>query len=282
MLGHFLALGAFRSLRPRYSVLRRRINAFLAEAGVPLRLPARAKDYQADALARMLTVLEALRDRSGECASTAWLSAAVILRARGVTAFRVADLAEAARALGIDRGQVLRYAKAIPRAGGVSISTLLDPAMRFLQEFIGRLRPEPRTCFIAMPFRRPFERYYDVFYRPALRGLGYRAIRAWGGVGMEDYLEVVLALLSRSGACLADVTGLNPNVLYELGAAQGMDKRVMILAAKTAGRPPANVSQHTAFRFHYNPGARGWPDAEVHRFVGQTAFAEFAMAGSPE
>jgi len=53
---------------------------------------------------------------------------------------------------------------------------------------------------------------------------------------------VILGLIARSGACLADVTGRNPDVLYELGAAQGMGKKVLILGAESTDRVPANVS----------------------------------------
>lgn len=277
MLGHFLALASFRSMRPRYSVLRRRINAFLDEVGVPGRLPFLVTSYQEDALGRTLALLEALRDRSGECASTAWLSACVILRARGLRAIRYADLMAAGEQLDIDPMHVRRYAKAIPH-GRATIAELLAPAMAFLQTMVTNLRRESRTCFVAMPFRAPFERQYATFYTPALYELGYRSLRAWGGVGMEDYLEVVLALIARSGACLADVTRRNPNVLYELGAAQGLGRKCFIVTAEPAEKLPANVSQHTALRFHYDPGAKNWPNAEIWRFVGQTALAEFALA----
>ena len=156
----------------------------------------------------------------------------------------------------------------------------LGPGMAFLHRFLAGVRSERRTCFVAMPFRGPFERYYDSFYRPALHELGFRAVRAWGGVGMEDYLEVILLLMAKSGACLADVTGQNPNVLYELGAAQGMGKKVFIVKEGTKGKLPANVTQHTAFRFHYDPAAKDWPTSEAQRFAAQNAFADFALAQS--
>lgn len=280
MLGHFLAMAAFRTLRTRYPLLRRRVNAFLGEIGTPRRIPANVDDYQADPFAQILSVLTDLRSQASECASTAWLSSAVIFKARGAKAFRRKDLLAAADALGIEPGLILDYEKSVPRNSPVGVADVLGPGMAFLHRFLSGLRSERRTCFVAMPFHAPFERYYDSFYRPALHELGFRAVRAWGGVGMENYLEVILMLMAKSGACLAEVTGLNPNVLYELGAAQGMGKKVFIVNEVKKGKLPANVTEYTAFRFHYDPAATDWPTSEALRFAAQNAFAEFALAQS--
>lgn len=282
MLGHFLAMAAFRSLRPRYPLLRRRVNAFLGETGASHRIPTNVEDYQADALSQILSVLTALRSQSTDCASTAWLSSAVLFKAQGSKAFNRKRLLVAADALAIEPGLVLEYEKSVPRSSSVRVADLLGPGMVFLHRLLAGLRSERRTCFVAMPFHAPFERYYESFYRPALHELGFRAVRAWGGVGMENYLEVVLMLMAKSGACLADVTGQNPNVLYELGAAQGMGKKVFIVNEGTKGKLPANVTQYTAFRFHYDSAATGWPVSEALRFAAQNAFAEFALAQSSE
>ena len=82
MLGHFLAMAAFRPLRTRYPLLRRRVNSFLDEIAISHRIPANADDYQVDPLAEILSILTDLRSQSTECASTAWLSSAVIFKAR--------------------------------------------------------------------------------------------------------------------------------------------------------------------------------------------------------
>ncbi len=278
MLGHFLAMAALRSLRPpRYPVLRSSVEAFLRAQGLDARLPARAREFQADPFGHALRILNAVRAQSPELASTAWLSSAAIFRARGAPDFQDADFAAAARSLRLDARKVRAYVDALPRAQKVSTSDMLAPAMAFLGEALSNLRSEPRTCFVAMPFHRPFEQRYESFYKPALEQLGYRVIRAWGGVGAEDYLEVILALLTRSGACLAEVTTRNPNVLYELGAAQALGKHVMIASSGPPASVPANVSQHTAFRFHYRPTRRGWQRDEITRFAAQVSLAQFAQ-----
>lgn len=280
VLGHFMALAAFSSLRPRYRHLQARVNAFLGSVGISKKLPPTPEAFHAASIEEILAVLTELRNLSSECASSAWLSSAVIFKARGAPSIRRKHILAAADALSLDHKMVLDYEHSIPRMSPVSLADLLGPSMDFLCRFLDELRSEHRTCFVAMPFRAPYERYVDEFYRPALEHLGYRAIRAWGGVGMERYLEVVLALIKKSGACLADVTGQNPNVLYELGAAQGMGKKVYIVVEATRRKLAANITQHTAFRFHYRPDAKDWPESEVMRFVAQNSFAEFATIQS--
>jgi predicted nucleotide-binding protein len=83
-----------------------------------------------------------------------------------------------------------------------------------------------KTCFVSVPFgRKPrwdgFVQDFDAVYRegikPALEELGYTPRRADELGGSAVIHKAQWAAVMNSEAMIADVTGTNPNVLYELG-----------------------------------------------------------------
>src|SRR5205823_12410313 len=110
-------------------------------------------------------------------------------------------------------------AAAESKAAGLRVADFLSPALDLLRKTIEPLPVEPATCFVAMPFARPYAGYFGRFYRPLLRELDQFALRAWGGLSGEEYVDLMLATIRRSGHLLADLSTLNPNVIYEIGRA---------------------------------------------------------------
>lgn len=80
-----------------------------------------------------------------------------------------------------------------------------------------------------MPFGGYFDAYYRDVIRPAVSATGLRAVRAdeiysTGVIVNDIYREIASAEL-----CIADVSGRNPNVSYELGMAHARGKPVIII-----------------------------------------------------
>ena len=100
-------------------------------------------------------------------------------------------------------------------------------------------RSSRETAFVIMPFKQPYASYYGTLYRPALESTGYRAFRAWGGLGSEDYCALLLKLIAKCGLVWADASELNYNVLYELGAAHALGKLSMIVVREEVRRAHA-------------------------------------------
>jgi hypothetical protein len=139
---------------------------------------------------------------------------------------------------------------------------LLTPALGFLSEMIEPLEREPDTCFVAMPFREPFSDYFPIFYRPLLENAGYRVIRAWGGFSREDFVDLIIVLIRKSGAILAELTELNLNVLYEAGIALGGDSHVFWIAqGENYFRPPSDLTRDMIL--YYAPDAEGWLERDL-------------------
>lgn len=86
-----------------------------------------------------------------------------------------------------------------------------------------------KTCFVSMPFgRKPindyggrrvidFDHLYFQIVKPVLEDVGYTASRADELGGYAVIHKAQLAAVMNSDAMIADVSGQNPNVLYELG-----------------------------------------------------------------
>jgi hypothetical protein len=87
----------------------------------------------------------------------------------------------------------------------------------------------PSTCFVLMPFAHQFDLVYETIEK-ALKGLMVctRADDIAGPVG-GPILERVLRGIATAELVVADLTGRNANVFYELGIAHTQTKNVLLL-----------------------------------------------------
>ena len=99
--------------------------------------------------------------------------------------------------------------------------------------FRGRQSPPPvesDLCSILMPFGEKFKPVYEDCIRPTLENVGFRVIRADEVFANSSIIESIWKLINRSRFLIADVTGRNANVFYELGIAHTVGKYVSIIA----------------------------------------------------
>jgi len=80
-----------------------------------------------------------------------------------------------------------------------------------------------------MPFSHDFDEVYDKFIAQALRESGYEVRRADDVLSQQNILRDVVNGIAFSHIVVADVTGSNPNVYYELGIAHTLERPVIIL-----------------------------------------------------
>ena len=99
---------------------------------------------------------------------------------------------------------------------------------------IGRSVSEPRefldTCFVLMPFGEWFDRYFREIYAPAIRDAGLEPIRADGIFTSGTVIEQIWEQISKAKVLLAELSGKNANVFYELGLAHALGKPVIIVS----------------------------------------------------
>lgn len=92
------------------------------------------------------------------------------------------------------------------------------------------------TAFIIMPFMAPFNSYYTQIIRPALADIDYKAIRSDEIFSPQAFVQTIWEEILNCDLVVAEMTGSNPNVLYELGLAHAIGKRVVMIT-----RSPTDV-----------------------------------------
>lgn len=87
------------------------------------------------------------------------------------------------------------------------------------------------TCFVMMPFGEWMDVYYKDVYVPAIKEAGMEPVRADELFTTGSVIEQIWEQISGSKVLLADLSGKNANVFYELGLAHAAKKPVIFTAA---------------------------------------------------
>lgn len=93
-----------------------------------------------------------------------------------------------------------------------------------------RVREFLDTCFVMMPFGEWFDRYYQDIYAPAIKEAGFEPIRADELFTTGSVVEQIWEQIEKAKLLLADLSGKNPNVFYELGLSHAARKPVIFTA----------------------------------------------------
>jgi hypothetical protein len=90
------------------------------------------------------------------------------------------------------------------------------------------------ACFVMMPFSEPIGGYYDDLYKPAIERAKLKADRADSDIyGTGKIVEQIWKGITSARVLLAELTGRNANVLYELGLAHALHKPVVLVCSKS-------------------------------------------------
>jgi hypothetical protein len=82
-----------------------------------------------------------------------------------------------------------------------------------------RLAVRHRHCFHLCPFSEPFTSIYRDHVVPTVKSQGFSIERADEIYGTQPIIEDIWEGIASSAIIIADVTGRNPNVMYEIGMA---------------------------------------------------------------
>jgi hypothetical protein len=100
-------------------------------------------------------------------------------------------------------------------------------------------RPDPRRaiCFIVMPFSQEWSADVHRILARGCEAAGVRPVRGDDLFSPTDIIEDIWQSINAADFVIADITGRNPNVLYELGIAHTLAKPVLILSKEAADIP---------------------------------------------
>jgi hypothetical protein len=87
------------------------------------------------------------------------------------------------------------------------------------------------TCFVMMPFGNWSDLYYKELFCKAIKDAGMEPLRGDELFSTGTVIEQIWEQIQKSKILLADLTGKNANVFYELGLAHAAKKPVVFLSA---------------------------------------------------
>ena len=86
-----------------------------------------------------------------------------------------------------------------------------------------------RNCFVVMPFAPAFTPLWTDVIRPAIVSAGHGVVRADDLFRSGTIISSVCDLIRAADYIVADLTGRNANVFYELGFAHALGKPAVLL-----------------------------------------------------
>ena len=117
--------------------------------------------------------------------------------------------------------------------------------------------PRQASCFIVMPFGQVWSADVHRILASACQAAGVRPVRGDDLFTPTDILEDIWQAINAADFVIADITGRNPNVLYELGIAHTLAKPVLILSREAIDIP---IDLATRRVILYGQQADGWRD----------------------
>jgi hypothetical protein len=95
---------------------------------------------------------------------------------------------------------------------------------------------EDDLLFVLTPFHEDFSQEYEVIARTG-RELDFKVSRGDEKVPTGEIFPHLLRLMVKARIIVANISGRNPNVFYELGVAHALDKTVILVAHSKADIP---------------------------------------------
>ena len=86
-----------------------------------------------------------------------------------------------------------------------------------------------RQAFAIMPFDEEFDSVYKGVIKSSLSEVGFTVKRADDIDSQQNILRDIIGNITSSNLVIADLTGANPNVFYELGLAHALRKPVILI-----------------------------------------------------
>lgn len=110
--------------------------------------------------------------------------------------------------------------------------------------------PKPkRTIFAAMPFAADYDDVFFVAMAPAAKDLNATCIRIDKEEFVGDIPSRIRQDIQKSAAVIIDMSGANPNVLYEAGFAHALGKPAVHISSTPLKKLPFDVSHDNTLQY---------------------------------
>jgi len=110
----------------------------------------------------------------------------------------------------------------------------------------------PNHCFYLCPFSEPFNSIYSDHIIKLLDSEKFTVQRADEIFGIQPIIEDIWEGINSASIIIADVTGRNPNVMYEIGMAHTVGKPVVIITQNIED-VPFDLKHYRCIIYQYTP-----------------------------
>lgn len=86
------------------------------------------------------------------------------------------------------------------------------------------------TCVVLMPFKEPFDTYYTAIIKPAVTAAKLTPLRGDSLFTSTPIMGDTWQMVQDAKVLVAELTGKNPNVFYELGLGHAIGKAVILVS----------------------------------------------------
>lgn len=100
------------------------------------------------------------------------------------------------------------------------------------------------TVFVIMPFTDEFFESYEMLKEHFSDQFEF--IHAGDEDNQQNILADIIMPIYNADVILADLSGLNPNVMYELGIAHSLNKKTIVITRDDLGTLPFDLKQYRA------------------------------------
>ena len=135
------------------------------------------------------------------------------------------------------------------------------------------------SVFVLMSFDEHSGPVYSDFLKPVLEGAGFEVNRADDFESQQNILQDILRGITTSDLIIADLTGNNPNVFYELGLAHAL-RIPVILATESIEEVPFDLRSYRVLEYSRDFNRIGEARDRLSRYATAFLAAELPI-GSP-
>jgi len=107
----------------------------------------------------------------------------------------------------------------------------------------------PPFCFVVMPFKPELNYFYLYVQKHLREKLGLRVERGDHKVLTKPLMEKIRNQIIEADVILADVTGANANVFYEVGLAHAFGRPVIFITQDDPADAPVDLRQFEFIRY---------------------------------
>jgi len=132
-------------------------------------------------------------------------------------------------------------------------------------------------CFVLMPYDGKsheatiVKSLYEHIIKPEIIQAGFEALRADELSPEFRFIDQIHLAIQKSALVIADLSGNNPNIMYEIGLAHALGKSVILISTDVASVP---VDLLGSLMLLYNPTRQDEFRQNLKRFLSRYAHAK--------